>query len=171
MRVERLRVFHPEGGPQKTKLSEQDSTDVNLIMDSWIHAGAAVAGHVNPAVGRYGDFSSGIDYQTALNAVSDAQRDFATLPPKIRNHVDNDPGKLLDLVFDEDRRDECVELGLVAPEEPVRAPGNGPGDVVSDSDAVAELKALREAFKVPADWKAPVKEPEKAPDPAASLFD
>ncbi len=117
MRPERVRVFHPSGGPQLTKLAEQDSTDINLIMDSWIGTGGAVPGRLNPAVGRYGDFSSGLDYWSALTAVRQAEMDFAALPPKIRNHVDNDPGKFLDLFDDPAKRDELVELGLVAPLE------------------------------------------------------
>ncbi len=81
-----------------TKQSEKDLTDVNLIMDSWIHAGAAVAGHMNPAMGSYGDFSSGLDYHEAMTAVRDAERCFAALAPKIRSHCENDPGKLLEMV-------------------------------------------------------------------------
>ncbi len=117
--MERKRICHPCGGPVLVKRAEQDSTDVNLIMDSWIHAGAAVAGHLNARQGVYGDFSSGLDYHTALNAVKDADARFMELPPKIRSHVDNDPGKLLDLVYDPERRSELEELGLVAPKEPV----------------------------------------------------
>ncbi len=119
MRPERVRVCHPSGGPQLTKLAEQDSTDINLIMDSWIGTGGAVPGRLNPAVGRYGDFSSGMDYWSALTAVKQAESDFAALPPKIRNHVGNDPGNFLDMFEDPARRDELVELGLVAP--PVEA--------------------------------------------------
>ncbi len=116
MILERVRVVHPSGGPLKVKRAEQDSTDVNLIMDSWIQ-GSAMPANLNPGVGRYGDFSSGIDYATALNSVRDAESAFAALPPKVRNHCDNDPGKLLDMVFDPDRRDELEELGLVQPAE------------------------------------------------------
>lgn len=118
MRTERLRVGHPEGGKVLVKRSEQDSTDVNLIMDSWIR-GAPIPGALNPAPGRYGDFSSGLDYLTALNAVRDAQSAFAALPPVIRDHVENDPGKLLDMWYDPERRSELEALGLVEALEPV----------------------------------------------------
>ncbi len=135
-----------------TKQSEKDSTDVNLIMDSWVHVGAAVAGHMNPAEGAYGDFSSGIDYHAAVDAVKESERVFAALDPKIRDHVDNDPGKLLDMVFDPERRDELVELGLVAPAEKVKEP------------EVTEVKAKEPVV--------PSVEPEEGlSDPAAELFD
>ncbi len=137
MRCEHARFFHPSGGPQLTKLAEQDSTDINLIMDSWIGTGGAVPGRLNPAVGRYGDFSSGMDYWEALTKVRQAETDFAALSPKIRDHVDNDPGKFLDLFEDPARRDELVELGLLpalesVPEEAVKEPAGEPSSPAGD---------------------------------------
>ncbi len=141
MRVERLRVGHPCGGRQLTKLAEQDSTDVNLIMDSWVHSGAAVAGHLNPAPGRYGDFSSGLDYLSALNAVRDAETAFAALPPKVRSHCENDPGKLLDMWYDPERRSELEALGLV--EAPVSVESAPP--VEADVPPVPEAEEAEPA--------------------------
>ncbi len=164
IRVDYPRVFHPSGGPMLTKQSEKDLTDVNLIMDSWIHAGAAVAGHLNAAEGAYGDFSSGIDYHAALDAVRESERVFAALPPKVRDYVDNDPGKLLDLVFDPERRDELVELGLVAREEPDGAVGAPGGD--AGAGPVAPLKSTR--TDDPGDAGGG---DQKSADPAAGLFD
>ncbi len=158
---ERGRVFHPSGGPLLVKRSEQDATDVNLIMDSWIHAGAAVAGHMNRAQGAYGDFSSGIDYHSALDAVKEAEKAFAKLPPKVRSHVDNDPGKYLDMLYDPDRREELEELGIVEKskivvvEAPVE-PGQAPVAPVSTSPIVPEV--------VP-------RVVSKGADPAGDLFD
>ncbi len=164
-RKERVRVCHPSGGPMLTKQSEKDLTDVNLIMDSWIHAGAAVAGHLNPAKGSYGDFSSGIDYHTALDAVLEAQTSFAALEPRVRGHVDNDPGKYLDLVFDPERKEECVELGIFPP---VKKEVD-----LTDEGISAELKKIREAFKVPPDKPDVPAETGggKSVDAAAGLFD
>jgi len=160
MRTERLRVGHPSGGPVLVKRAEQDSTDVNLIMDSWISAGAAVAGHMNPAPGRYGDFSSGVDYHAALSSVREAEGIFMCFAPKIRDHVDNDAGKFLDMVYDPERRSELEELGLVAPKEPVLPE--------------AEPKVVPEPeVKVSASGDAdePVAERQVSADPAAGLFD
>ncbi len=157
MKFERKRVCHPSGGPQMTKLSEQDSTDVNLIMDSWISGGLAVASHLNTAEGRYGDFSSGVDFQSALNAVSAARAEFMKLPAKVRAHVDNDPGAFLDLVYDPSRRDELEELGLVDARKPV---GSDPevGEAAGEGDSATEEK------KDPSGEVPPG-------DPAAELFD
>ncbi len=164
MPIERLRVCHPEGGPQKTKLSEQDSTDINLIMDSWLGQGGPV-GHVNRAQAHYGDFSSGIDYTCAMNAVRDADRDFMELPAAVRSHVDNDPAEFLRLVYDPSRRAELEELGLVAsqkplaPKEPVGAAAPGSGSV--EPAVVPESTGVDGAGDGPA---------VSAPDPAG-LFD
>ncbi len=163
MRVERKRVSHPSGGPVLVKLAEQDSTDVNLIMDSWIHAGAAVAGHMNKNVGQYGDFSSGLDYHTAMNAVKEADAYFMCLPPKVRSHVDNDPGKLLDLVYDPERRDELVELGLVAPKERVVVAGDA-------REELSEAPAEDSSANGPRD-EAGSGGKKSSADPAAGLFD
>ncbi len=151
--VERMRVTHPEGGPILVKRAEQDSTDVNLIMDSWIHAGAAVAGHMNPRAGTYGDFSSGMDFHATKNAVLEAESDFMSLPPKVRTYVENDPGKLLDLVFDPERRKELEELGLVSSDD-MRKDAGGPLSEV--------LKDLVEGLKKPV--VEPPKAPEKPPE-------
>ncbi len=161
MRVERLRVFHPSGGPVLVKRAEQDSTDVNLIMDSWIHAGAAVAGHMNPGTGRYGDFSSGLDYHAALSAVSEAQGMFMTLPPKIRSYVDNDPGKLLDLFFDPERREECERIGLVSPKVDAADARGSVERPLKESPPRSAEKGGDEGTPAGSD----------PPDPAGDLFD
>ncbi len=168
MRTPRVQVCHPAGGKMLTKQSEKDSTDVNLIMDSWIHAGAAVAGHLNPAKGSYGDFSSGVGYHEALDAVMDAQKCFSALPAKIRSHVENDPGQFLDLVFDPERRDELERLGIVDDQRP-----KGAGDDVGgDLDGVKKSGPTSPPKSTGADdpGDAP-REDVKGVDPAGSLFD
>lgn len=117
-RVKRGRVFHPSGGKQMTKESLTEGTDVNKIMERWHQHGAAVA-HLNRGQAMWGDFSSGVDYQGALNSIHEAQRDFAALPSDVRAHVDNDPGKFLELVFDPERREELERLGLLDIQQPV----------------------------------------------------
>ncbi len=165
MKFERKRVCHPSGGPQMTKLSEQASTDVNLIMDSWISGGQAVAGHLNTAEGRYGDFSSGIDFQSALNAVSAAQDEFRKLPAKVRAHVNNDPGAFLDMVYDPSRRDELEGLGLVDAPKPVEGDRGVPGD-----DVPGDVKKDESPEKVGVVKKDPSGDLPPG-DPGAELFD
>ncbi len=157
MKRERKRIYHPSGGPMLTKQSERDATDVNLIMEAWTRGGAPLAGQLNTAQGAYGDFSRGVDYHEALDAVKDAERCFAGLPAKIRKHVDNDPGKYLDLVFDPERKEECVELGIFPAEKKVEPEAVvPPGDAKAPADVPSGAAGGGEAKRV---------------DPAAGLFD
>lgn len=123
---ERKRVTHPEGGRVLTKQSMAAETDVNAIMARHVAHGTGVL-HVNHAAATYGDFSSGLDYASALNQIMGAQRDFERLPAEVRAHVENDPGKFLAMVFDPERRDELEGLGLVDPREPEGDPEGGAG--------------------------------------------
>lgn len=122
MSEERRRVTQPEGGEVKTKQADALRTDVNAIMARWIHHGVPPEQRQGA---RYGDFSSGLDYQTSLDQVIAAQRDFEALPAHVRKHCQNDPREFLAMVFDEGRRDELLELGLIEaelPDTPAPAP-------------------------------------------------
>ncbi len=165
------RVFHPSGGPMLTKQSEKDSTDVNLIMDSWVQAGAAVAGYMNAAPGSYGDFSSGIDYHAALDAVKEADVAFMALSPKIRSHVKNDPGEYLDMMFDPARREEVEQLGIVDSEVPVGAGTAARGAAEGPSGPVKEEAPVVDSPAAGAAGDAPGSEPKEGADPARGLFD
>lgn len=111
---ERARVRTPVGEVSKTKQSFAEETDVNAIMRKYQATG--ILEHQNTAVPRYGDFTNADSYLEAVNQVKHAEALFAKLPAKVRDHVKNDPGRLLDMVFDPERRAELEELGLVAPE-------------------------------------------------------
>lgn len=110
------RVQTPVGERSRTKQSFKEESDLNSVMRKYRSTGALVH-NVNAALGRYGDFSSADDYLSAMSRVREAEELFAALPSAIRDHVNNDPGEFLQMVFDLDRRDELVELGLLPPEE------------------------------------------------------
>ena len=107
----RTRVPHPEGGESKTKQSLSEGTDINRILDRWLQHGTAVA-HLNPQVASYGDFSSGLDYAEALNAVKAAEADFAALPARVRAKCGNSPAEFLQIIFDPSREEDREGLGL-----------------------------------------------------------
>ncbi len=109
---ERVRVFHPSGGPVLTKQSHALETDVNAILARYISHGSGTA-HVNRQAPMYGDFSSGLDYASALNQIEGAKADFGRLPAHVRAHVRNDPGEFLNMMFDPERGEERERLGLV----------------------------------------------------------
>lgn len=108
---ERIRVLHPTGGPMMTKQEMALDTDVNIIMNKWLHAGVPPAHTGREA--RYGDFSGEMSYQQSLNAVLEAQQMFDELPALVRKACDNDPGKFLEMCADESRIEELKKLGLV----------------------------------------------------------
>lgn len=127
---ERVRVFHPSGGQLMVKRAEQAASDINVIMRRWKSSGVAP---VMTATPQYGDFSSGVDYHSGVNALLAAEKDFAALPSEVRKRVDNDPGQFLDMVADPDGLTELIDLGLavdripdpkppVEPEAPVEPP-------------------------------------------------
>jgi phage internal scaffolding protein len=93
-------------------------SDINAIMRKYQSTG--VLDSQARGIGVYGDFSNVVDYQDALEKVEEAKRRFAALPSRIRNYVDNDPVKLLELGLDPAREEELKELGIGrAAEEPV----------------------------------------------------
>ncbi|WNK15048.1 MAG: internal scaffolding protein [Microvirus sp.] len=65
--------------------------------------------------GAFGDASAATDYQTALNAVMQAQEAFDALPSNIRSRFENSPSSLLSFLSDSSNRDEAQALGLLNP--------------------------------------------------------
>jgi phage internal scaffolding protein len=94
----------------------RDEADINTILERFGRTGELV---VPVNVPKFGDYSDVTDYHSAMNMVIEAQDSFDRLPAKIRAEFDNDPGKFVDFVMDDNNRDKAVELGLVAPLAPV----------------------------------------------------
>lgn len=120
--------------PSLTRQAHASETDVNSIMKKYLSSG--LWAHVARQPPRYGDFSSGLEYHEALNKIRAAEEVFEELPSKVRNYVQNDFGKLLDLVYDPARRDELRELGLLPPEAGAVA-GGEPETVSAPAEAGA----------------------------------
>lgn len=134
----RVRVVHPEGGALMTKQSMAAETDINQIVARHVAHGAPF---FEDGRATYGDFTGVDSYHEALNSLNRAQDDFAKLPASIRDHVGNDPGEFLEMVFNPARRQELVDLGLVeaavpvaapaTPEEPIAGAVGAPGGAVA----------------------------------------
>lgn len=102
--------------PSLTIQSEKDSCDINKIIEKFTRTG--IMTNIRQDQPMYGDFSDLCDYQTARIRVQEAEEQFMELPASIRTRFDNDPGKLIDFLGDENNRAEAIELGLVAPPQP-----------------------------------------------------
>lgn len=73
--------------------------------------------------GQYGDFSEVTDFQTAMNALLEAQENFEQLPATLRDRFQNDPGRFLEFVQNDDNYEEAQRLGLVPPKVIEAPPG------------------------------------------------
>lgn len=108
------RVQHFPVGETRTKQAEGADTDVNAIMRKYLSQGI-IPRMRDDGEGRFGDFSSGMDYHEAMNAVRAADSMFADLPIEVRIACEHDPAKLLDMVYSEDpaKREQAMAFGLI----------------------------------------------------------
>ncbi len=107
----RPRIQKDCGTVSRTRQSFKDECDINVTMDRWANGG--VLPQPNKAVPTYGDFTHVGTFLQAQVAVIKAQDDFRRLPVKVRKACENDPAKFLEMVLDEDKREELKELGLL----------------------------------------------------------
>lgn len=111
--------------PSRTRDSSKDSTDINLIMRKYEKTGLIT--HLNKRNAVFGDFSNVQDYQTACQAVIEANNAFMTIPARVRARFGNDPGQLIAFLANPANDKEAVQLGLkvvkeVPPSPPVASP-------------------------------------------------
>lgn len=111
--------FDPHTGeelPSMTQQSFKDECDINEIVRRFGLTGELPENFRAP---QSGDFTGVTDFQTAMNAVIEAQAQFDSLPAHIREEFRNDPQRLMDFVSDDKNKDRAIELGLVpkAPEK------------------------------------------------------
>lgn len=88
----------------------KDECDINTILERFGVTGELPSAR---AVPQYFDATGITDYHSAMNQVVQAQTAFAELPAKIRSRFENDPGRLIEFLDDENNRKEAIELGLV----------------------------------------------------------
>jgi phage internal scaffolding protein len=107
--------------PSLAQQQFKDECDINTILDRFNVTGQLP---VSPLQPQFGDFSGIRDYQTALNAVLDAQESFDALPARIRERFANDPAAFVDFCLDVANRDEMKAMGLIegAPEGDIKSP-------------------------------------------------
>ena len=94
-------------------------SDINTILRNF-----GVTGKL-PMTSRlptYGDFTGIFDFQSAINAVNDAQDAFDTLDADLRYRFHNDPQEFVAFCSDEANRLEAEKLGLVMPKAEIIQP-------------------------------------------------
>lgn len=111
--------------PTMTQQSDKDDCDINIIMKKYGH-GAFPQVTAQP---MYGDFSQGLDYTEARQAILRADEAFHEIPAEIRQHFDNDAAKFIDFTQDPKNLPKLREWGLAKREEtPLQEPPAQPGE-------------------------------------------
>lgn len=95
---------------------QRDECDINTIVRRFGLTGQLPQDVKAP---QYGDFTEVVDYQSALQAVIDADAAFMKMPADVRARFQNDPGAFVDFCSDEKNAEELKKMGLLAPEAPV----------------------------------------------------
>jgi len=107
----------------RTKQSFKDEVNINTIVKRGLD-------RVEPNPSRkprYGDFTTGGDYQEMMNATAEAQSDFQLLPSGIRATFDNDVANMLDFLSDPANKKEAIEMGLIPDESMPKSADVGAG--------------------------------------------
>ena len=113
--------------PEPTLAQQQfrDEADINTILERFGRTGELI---VPVNVPEFGDYTEVGDYHSAMNMIIEAQSAFDALPARIRKEFDNDAGRFVDFVMDENNRDKAVEMGLI----------EAPKAIVTMADVAAE---------------------------------
>lgn len=117
----RAPIVLESSGVSKTKQSFKDECDINRIMARY--AATGTLDFVNKREAQFMDVSD-IDFQNAMQLVTQSREAFMSLPSAVRSRFNNDPGQLLGFLSDSSNLDEAVKLGLV--NKPISA-GEVPG--------------------------------------------
>lgn len=101
--------------PSRTIQSERDSADINTIVRQFGLTGKLPEGVRIPT---YEDWSDAVnDYQTAVEALREAQNNFLALPASLRSRFHNDPQAFLEYCTNEANLPEMRSLGLAVSRE------------------------------------------------------
>lgn len=109
--------------PSLTAQEFVEESDINYIANRFMRTGEI---KVVPNMPTSGDFSGIFDFQSAMNLVVEAKRQFMDLPAKIRSRFSNDPAQLIAFLEDDKNRKEAEALGLVEVKETPAPPKEEP---------------------------------------------
>lgn len=110
--------------PTKTQQHCKNEVDINTIVNRHLKTGSPLP--VMNGQLQYGDFSDVKDYQSAQNAVIEAENLFMELPAELRKRFHHSAGEFLEFCSDENNRDEAIRLGLVEIQAPPVEDNNVP---------------------------------------------
>lgn len=99
--------------PPEDNLTQQqfkEDSDINEIVRRFGITGRLPDNYEPP---QSGDFTGITDFQSAMNAVTEAQANFLLVPAEIRARFNNDPQRFMAFIDDDRNRDEADKLGLL----------------------------------------------------------
>jgi len=111
-----------EWDPSRARQSDAADADINNIVRRFGLTGQLPTGIRAPTFSDFADCV--LDYQTALNAIRDAQSAFLALPATVRERFAHDPQKLVEFCSDEANAAEMRSLGLAVGPSPAPQDGN-----------------------------------------------
>lgn len=97
-------------GLSMTIQSHAEDADINVLMRRF-----GVTGQITQTLNLpdYADYSEVGDYQSAMNQLLDAQRQFNSLPPSLRSRYNNNPQAFLEAVASGEALPALREAGLI----------------------------------------------------------
>ena len=101
-----------------TNQSFKDETDINTIVSRF-----GLTGELPEAIHMplSGDFTEAKSFEETMNLQAQAMQQFMLLPATLRERFNNDPGRLINFLEDDNNREEAIKLGIVnKPPEKVR---------------------------------------------------
>jgi len=93
--------------------SQAEEADINTIVKRFGITGTVPQGARAPV---YSDFDEVFDFQSAMDAVNEAQRSFMAMPWDVRKRFGNDPQEFVAFCSDESNIPEMRKMGLAIPE-------------------------------------------------------
>lgn len=107
--------------PSLAVQSQKDEADINTIVRNF-----GVTGKLpqNVRVPTFGDFDSVDDYQSALEAMREAEKSFMAMPSSVRERFQNSPQAFVEFCSDGANLEEMRKLGLAVPAPVESAPAS-----------------------------------------------
>lgn len=101
--------------PSMTKQEFKYESDINNVIKSFKPHQMNEMLRQNLASGLYVDLPDTYDYQEALHLTKEAERQFMTIPAKVRERFGHDPAVFLAFTNDPKNLDEMRAMGLAKP--------------------------------------------------------
>jgi len=113
-------VGYKKARPTGVQQHFKEQCNINDIMARFKKTGVLPVVQTLPI---YGDFTTVESFQSAVDRIKTAENIFKSLPARIRDRFNNNPGDLIAFIQDEKNREEAIELGFIAPpEKPAEVP-------------------------------------------------